>query len=102
MRRPIAVFATCDDLAPGVCRQIGDHGLKLKKIEASIIDATLVQSAACSGSHSNADTQARWVRYAGRQDGIQRRCPPGRGPDEESFINKVHMGHLRTGRAPGV
>ena len=28
MRRPVAVFATHDDLLAGVCRQIGDHGLK--------------------------------------------------------------------------
>ncbi|MBD0865654.1 MAG: hypothetical protein GDA36_08660 [Rhodobacteraceae bacterium] len=57
--------------------------------------------------HSSADTQARWVQerleaYAGRQDDIKRLCAPGRGLDEESFIDKVHMGYLRTGPvAPG-
>lgn len=35
-----------DALLAEVCRQIEDHGLKLKEAEAAIIDATLVESAA--------------------------------------------------------
>ena len=33
-----------DDLLAEVCRQIEEHGLKLKEAEAAIIDATLVES----------------------------------------------------------
>ncbi|MBD0866419.1 MAG: hypothetical protein GDA36_12930 [Rhodobacteraceae bacterium] len=52
-----------------------------------------------------ADTQARWVRNSrkrtpGYEDEIQRLCPPGRGPDEESFIDKVHTGTCEPGREP--
>ncbi|MBD0864663.1 MAG: hypothetical protein GDA36_03170 [Rhodobacteraceae bacterium] len=60
--------------------------------------------------HFNADTQARRLRNGskttpGYKDKIQRLCPPGRVPDEESFIDKVHTGtcetpQLRTG--PGA
>ncbi|MBD0865444.1 MAG: hypothetical protein GDA36_07495, partial [Rhodobacteraceae bacterium] len=32
MRRPIAVFATFDNLLAGVCRQIEDHGPKHCKV----------------------------------------------------------------------
>ena len=34
-----------DALLAEVCRQIKDHGLKLKQAEAAIIDATLVETA---------------------------------------------------------
>ena len=43
-----------DDLLAEVCRQIEDHGLKLKEAEAAIIDATLVESAARPSTHINA------------------------------------------------
>ncbi|MBD0865377.1 MAG: hypothetical protein GDA36_07120, partial [Rhodobacteraceae bacterium] len=35
MRRPIAVFVTCDDLLAGGCRQIGDHGLQRYSIDTT-------------------------------------------------------------------
>ncbi|MBD0865215.1 MAG: hypothetical protein GDA36_06180 [Rhodobacteraceae bacterium] len=35
-------------------------------------------------------------RTPGYEDEIQRLYPPGRGPDEESFINKVHTGNCET------
>jgi len=41
--------------------------------------------------------QERLEAYAELQNDIQWLCAPGRGPNEESFIDKVHMGHLRTG-----
>ncbi|MBD0864409.1 MAG: hypothetical protein GDA36_01755 [Rhodobacteraceae bacterium] len=52
------------------------------------------------GAHFRADTQARWVGNGakptpGYKDDIQRLCSPGRGPNKESFIDKVYKGHLR-------
>ena len=45
---------------------------------------------------------ARSVRWVTKMTS-KRLYPPGRGPDEESFIDKVHMGHLRTEPgAPGL
>jgi IS5 family transposase len=43
-----------DDLLAEVCRQIENHGLKLKKAEAAIIDATLVESAVRPRTHIEA------------------------------------------------
>ena len=43
-----------NDLLAEVCRQIEEHGLKLKEAEAAIIDATLVQSAARARTHIEA------------------------------------------------
>jgi len=51
--------------------------------------------------HFSTDTRAQWVRnslkstlgYKMKSNGFAR-------PDEESFIDKVHMGHLPTG--PGA
>jgi hypothetical protein len=70
-----------DDLLGEVCRQLEDHGLKLKAAEAAIVDATLVESAARPRSHIDppqdraegdapdapdmhvsADPDARWVK----------------------------------------
>jgi len=94
------------------------------RAEAAIIDATLVQSTAFSGSHIDTpqdraeedapddppddpdvhfstDTQVRWVRNGakptlGYKVTSRRLCPPGRG--------KLHRqgphGHLRTGPIP--
>ncbi|MBD0865177.1 MAG: hypothetical protein GDA36_05980 [Rhodobacteraceae bacterium] len=56
-----------------------------EKVEVAIIDATLVQSAAPA------------KRTPGYEDDIQRLCPPGRGPDEESLIDKVHTGTCEPG-----
>ena len=62
MRRPIAVFATCDDLLAGVCRQIEDYAA-----EAAIIDATLVQSAAPVPTRKRGKSRkARKVHWATR------------------------------------
>ena len=44
--------------------------------------------------HASAADEERREAYAGLQDEIQRLCPPGRVPNEESFIDKVHTGHL--------
>ena len=43
-----------DDLLAEVCRQLEDHGLKLREAEAAIIDATLVESAARPRTHIEA------------------------------------------------
>jgi len=82
-----------DDLLTGVCRQIRDHGAK-----AAIIDTTAPAAISVPTRKHGGSGTAR--KYAGLQDNIQRLCPPGRGPDWESFIDRVHKGHLRTG--PGT
>ena len=45
-RNALVKGGVCDDLLAEVCLQIEEHGLKLKKAEAAIIDATLVENAA--------------------------------------------------------
>ena len=85
MRRLIAVFVTHDDLLAG--------------------DRAKEEAPDDPDMHSSADTQARRIKKGlkstpGYEDDIKRLCLPGRGPDEESFTDKVHMGHLRTG--PGT
>ena len=54
-----------DDLLAEVCRQIQEHGLKLKEAEAAIIDATLVESAARPSTHIDAPGDRR-ARRSGR------------------------------------
>ncbi|MBD0865921.1 MAG: hypothetical protein GDA36_10135 [Rhodobacteraceae bacterium] len=38
----------------------------------------------------------------GYEDDTHRLCPPGQGPGEESFIDKVRTGTCQPGRAPRV
>ena len=78
-----------DDLLAEVCRQLEDHGLKLREAEAAIIDATLVESAARPRTHIeaphdraepdtpndpkvyySADPDARWVKKGSKSTGI--------------------------------
>ena len=107
MRRPLAVFATHDDLLTGVCRQIGDHGLKRCKVPSApaaistrrkrpgrsggptIQTCTSVPTRKRGGSGT-----ARSV-YRVTKMTYRRLFPPGRGPNKERFIDKVHKGHLR-------
>lgn len=105
-----------DDLLAEVCRQIEAHGLKLKKAEAAIIDATLIESAARPRTHIDApqdraegdapddpelhfsaDPDARWVKKGSKSTlgykGFVR-------SDEEGFIAKVHTTPANTGESP--
>ena len=95
-----------DDLLAEVCRQIEEHGLKLKEAEAAIIDATLVQSAARARTHIEApedraegeapddpqmhfstDPDARWVKKGSKSTlGYKAFART----DEEGFVDKVH------------
>ena len=95
-----------DDLLAEVCRQIEEHGLKLKEAEAAIIDATLVQSAARPRTHIeapedraegevadnpqmhfSADPDARWVTKGSKSTlGYKAFART----DEEGFVDKVH------------
>ncbi|MBD0864801.1 MAG: hypothetical protein GDA36_03910 [Rhodobacteraceae bacterium] len=112
MRRPIAVFATHDDLLTGVCRQIEDHGSKRWKVPpGSHIDAPQNRAEAEAPEdpdvHFSADTQARGSgngakRMPGDKMTSRRLCPPGRGLNEESFIDKAHTGTCEPGRGPRV
>ena len=86
-----------DDLLAEVCRQIEEHGLKLKEAEAAIIDAKLVESAARPGTHIeapddpqmhfSADPDARWVKKGSKSTlGYKAFART----DEEGFVDKVH------------
>ena len=95
-----------DDLLAEVCRQIEEHGLKLKEAEAAIIDATLVQSAARARTHIDApedraegeapddpqmhfsaDPDARWVKKGSKSTlGYKAFART----DEDGFVDKVH------------
>ena len=105
-----------DDLLGEVCRQIEDHGLKLKEAEAAIIDATLVESAARPSTHIDApedraegearddpqmyfsaDPDARWVKKGPK-------CTLGykafARTDEEGFVDKVHTKPANCAESP--
>ena len=95
-----------NDLLAEVCRQIEEHGLKLKEAEAAIIDATLVESAARPRTHIeapedraegevpdnpqmhfSADPDARWVKKGSKSTlGYKAFART----DEEGFVDKVH------------
>ena len=84
-----------DDLLAGVCRQIKDHGPKRRPRQSTRRSRRAFQC-----RHASAIGQERPEAYAGRQDDIQRLCPAGRGPNEESFIDKVYTGTCEPGRVP--
>ena len=48
-----------DTLLAEVCRQIENHGLKVKEADAAIIDATLIESAAHPRTHVDAPAEDR-------------------------------------------
>ena len=107
-----------DALLAEVCRQIEDHGLKVKEADAAIIDATLIESAAHPRTHVDAPTEdraedenpddpatvvysadhdARWIKK-GRKSMLGykgfARC------DEEGFVDNVHMTPANVGESP--
>jgi IS5 family transposase len=105
-----------DDLLAEVCRQIEEHGLKLKEADAAIIDATLVESAARPRTHIDApedraedeapddpqmhfsaDPDARWVKKGAKSTlgykGFAR-------TDEEGFVDKVRTTPANQAEAP--
>ena len=107
-----------DTLLAEVCRQIENHGLKVKEADAAIIDATLIESAAHPRTHVDApaedraedetpddpativfsaDHDARWIK-TGRKSmsghkGVAR-C------DEQGFMDKIHTTHTNLGESP--
>jgi IS5 family transposase len=106
-----------DDLLAEVCRQIENHGLKLKEAEAAIIDATLVESAARPRTHIeapedraeggtpddpdvrfSADPDARWVKKGSKSTlGYKAFART----DEEGFADKVHTTPANRAESPG-
>ncbi len=105
-----------DDLLAEVCRQLEDHGLKLKMAEAAIIDATLVASAArprtyidppqdraegdipdAPDMHFSADADARWIKKGSKSTlgykGFAR-------TDEEGFIDRIHSTPANQAESP--
>lgn len=105
-----------DDLLAEVCRQLEDHGLKLREAEAAIIDATLVESAARPRTHIeaphdraepdtpndpevcySADPDARWVKKGSKSTlGYKAFVRT----DEEGFIDRVHTQPANRGESP--
>lgn len=105
-----------DDLLAEVCRQIEDHGLKLRRAEAAIIDATLVEAAARPRTHIeapqdraegdgpdnpevhfSADHDARWVKKGSKSTlGYKAFART----DEEGFIDKVHTTPANRAESP--
>ena len=98
-----------DNLLAEVCRQLEDHGLKVKEAEAAIIDATLIESAARPRKEIgvppqdreeeetpedqgqlqfSADSDARWLKKGKKSTlgykGFAR-------TDGEGFIDNVHV-----------
>ncbi|MBD0865807.1 MAG: hypothetical protein GDA36_09510 [Rhodobacteraceae bacterium] len=94
MRRPITGFVTHDDLLAEVCRTPQDRAEEVPSDDPDMDFST--------------DTQTRWVNKGpkstpGYKMTSRRLCVSGQGPDEESFIDKVHKGHQRTGpKVPGL
>ena len=105
-----------DGLLAEVCRQIEDHGLKVKEAEAAIIDATLIEAAARPRTHIeapqdreegdaddpqdvhySADEDARWVKKGRKSTlgfkGFAR-------TDEEGFVDKIHVTPANVGESP--
>lgn len=107
-----------DDLLAEVCRQLEDHGLKMRQAEAAIIDATLIESAARPRSYIetiaqdrqeeegpkddpqlslSADDDARWVKKGRKSTfgykGFAR-------TDEDGFVDKVHTMPANVGESP--
>ena len=111
-----------DDLLAEVCRQLEEHGLKLRAAEAAIIDATLIASAARPRSHvegiaqdraeeetppdpppgvpevrHSADPDATWVKKGRKSTlgykGFAR-------TDEEGFVDKVHVTPANMAESP--
>lgn len=107
-----------DALLAEVCRQIEDHGLKVRHAEAAIIDATLIVSAARPRAHVeappqdraedegpetppnlsfSADEDARWVKKGRKSTlgykGFAR-------ADGEGFVDKIHVTPANAGESP--
>ncbi|MCP4363837.1 MAG: IS5 family transposase [Planctomycetes bacterium] len=117
--RNALVKAGCFDALLGeVCRQIEDHGLKVKEAEAAIIDATLIESAARARTYVeappedraedetpdepatvifSADNEARWVKKGRKSTlgykGFAR-------TDEDGFVDKIHVTPANMGESP--
>ena len=105
-----------DDLLAEVCRQIEEHGLKVRQAEAAIIDATLVASAARPRKYIDApqdreeeespegadvsysaDADARWVKKGGKSLLGYKAFARS---DEEGFIDRVHATSANKGESP--
>ena len=106
-----------DDFLNEVCFQLEEHGLKLKKAETAIVDATLIDSSArpnkvldtiaqdreedktgCEIAESlSADPDARWVKKGRKSTFGYKgfvRC------DEEGFVDCTHVTPLSEAESP--
>jgi IS5 family transposase len=117
-RNALVVNGVYDDLLAEICRQLEEHGLKVREAEAAIIDATLIASAARPRSHvegiaedraedetppdppdirHSADPDATWVKKGRKSTlgykGFAR-------VDEEGFIDKVHVTPANVAECP--
>ena len=105
-----------DDLLAEVCRQLEDHGLKLRAAQAAIIDATLVESAARPRSHIDpprdraeedtpdapdmhfsADPDARWVKKGTKSTLGYKAFARA---DEEGYIDRIHTTPANQAESP--
>ncbi len=115
-RNALVIGGVYDALLAEVCRQIEDHGLKLKQADAAIIDATLVESAARPrthieapqdraegdapddpGVHFSADADARWVKKGSKSTLGYKAFARA---DEEGFIDRVHATPANRAESP--
>lgn len=115
-RNALVKSGVYDDLLAEVCCQLEAHGLKLKAADATIIDATLIGSAARPRSHIeppqdraedetpdapdmhfSADPDARWVKKGSKSTlshkGFAR-------ADEEGYIDRVHTTPANKAESP--
>jgi len=115
-RNALVKAGVYEELLAEVCRQIEDHGLKLKEAEAAIIDATLIEAAARPRTHIqapqdraeeeategpevhySADGDARWVKKGSKSTlgfkGFAR-------TDEDGFIDKVLVTPANAAESP--
>jgi len=120
--RNTLVKADVYDTLLAVCRQIENHGLKVKEAGAAIIDATLIESATHPHTHLEApaedsaedenpdespdepatvvfgaDHDARWVKK-GRKSMLGYKCFAR--CDEEGFVDKIHTMPANIGEDP--
>lgn len=71
-----------DALLAEICRQIKDHGLKVKEADAAIIDATLIESAAHPRAYEDAFAEDR-VEDDNPNDHCCLQCRSRRSVDQE-------------------
>jgi IS5 family transposase len=117
-RNALVKAGAYDALLAEVCREIENHGLKVKEAAAAIIDATLTESAAHPRTHVKAPTEdwaedespdepatvifsadhdARWIKKGHK---IMLGYKGFAKCDEEGFVDKVHTTPANVGESP--